>query len=89
VHFVLNVHFLTSELIQVRGEHASASWVMLQTSTFASGASHLNSARLTIEFRQEQSQWRMAHFVTENLFSRPVAFWNNSAELPVPNKNVG
>jgi len=88
VHFVLNVHFLTSELIRVRGEHASASWVMLQTSTFASGASHLNSARLTIEFRQEQGQWRMAHFVTENLFSRPVAFWNNSVELPVPNKNV-
>lgn len=88
VHFVLNVHFLTSELIKVRGERASASWVMLQASTFASGASHLNSARLTIEFRQEQDQWRIAHFVTENLFSRPVAFWNNAAELPVPAANV-
>lgn len=83
-HFALNVHFLTSELIQVQGDTARGSWVMLQTSTFASGASHLNSARLSIEFRQQQDTWRMAHFVTENLFSRPVTAWNDSAQLPVP-----
>ena len=82
--FALNVHFLTSELIQVQGEPARGSWVMLQTSTFASGASHLNIARLSIEFRQQQGTWRMAHFVTENLFSRPVTAWNDSAQLPVP-----
>ncbi|NBA93363.1 nuclear transport factor 2 family protein [Pseudomonas sp. R5(2019)] len=85
-HFALNVHFLTCELIQVQGDQASASWVMLQTSTFASGASHLNSARLTVTFRQEAGHWRMAHFQTENLFSRPVSRWNSSAELPVPNR---
>ncbi|MDQ3203707.1 MAG: nuclear transport factor 2 family protein [Pseudomonadota bacterium] len=85
-HFALNVHFLASELIQVSGGVAQGSWVMLQTSTFASGASHLNSARLTVEFAQEQGQWRMAHFQTENLFSRPVDTWNSDANLPVPDK---
>jgi len=83
-HFALNVHFLTSELIRVQGDAADGSWVMLQTSTFADGASHLNSARLTVTFREEQGVWRMAHFQTENLFSRPVSHWNSSAALPVP-----
>lgn len=83
-HFSLNVHFLTSELIQVAGNTAQGSWVMLQTSTFASGASHLNSARLSVRFAREQGQWRMAHFQTENLFSRPVDTWNSAAHLPVP-----
>lgn len=83
-HFALNVHFLCSELIHVEGDKASGSWVMLQTSTFASGASHLNAARLTVRFREEEGAWRMAHFQTENLFSRPVDTWNSSAHLPVP-----
>lgn len=83
-HFALNVHFLCSELIHVEGDEASGSWVMLQTSTFASGASHLNAARLTVKFREEEGTWRMAHFQTENLFSRPVDTWNSSAHLPVP-----
>ncbi|EZH81760.1 polyketide cyclase [Ectopseudomonas composti] len=85
-HFALNVHFLCSELIRVEGEEASGSWVMLQTSTFASGASHLNAARLTVRFREEQGVWRMAHFQTENLFGRPVEAWNSDAHLPVPGK---
>jgi hypothetical protein len=83
-HFALNVHFLTSELIRVQGDSGEGCWVMLQTSTFASGASHLNSARLTVRFAREQGQWRMAHFQTENLFSRPVDRWNSDAHLPVP-----
>ena len=83
-HFALNVHFLTSELIEVDAEGATGTWVMLQTSTFASGASHLNAARLTLRFAEEEGQWRMAHFQTENLFSRPVTAWNDTAELPVP-----
>jgi hypothetical protein len=65
---------------------ASGSWVMLQTSTFASGASHLNAARLTVRFAEENGQWRMAHFQTENLFSRPVDAWNSEAALPVPSR---
>lgn len=83
-HFVLNVHFLTSELIRVGEDSADASWVMLQTSTFASGASHLNSARLTVRFAEDGGAWRIAHFQTENMFSRPVTAWNSSTELPVP-----
>ena len=83
-HFALNVHFLCSELIRVEGDEADGSWVMLQTSTFASGASHLNAARLTVRFREEEGTWRMAHFQTENLFGRPVDAWNSDAHLPVP-----
>ncbi|HZX17830.1 MAG TPA: nuclear transport factor 2 family protein [Pseudomonas sp.] len=83
-HFALNVHFLCSELICVEGDEASGSWVMLQTSTFATGASHLNAARLTVRFREEEGAWRMAHFQTENLFGRPVDAWNSDAHLPVP-----
>lgn len=85
-HFALNVHFLCSELIRVEGDEANGSWVMLQASTFASGASHLNAARLTVRFREEQGVWRMAHFQTENLFGRPVEAWNSDAHLPVPGK---
>ena len=84
-HFALNVHFLTSETICVEApDAATGTWVMLQTSTFAGGASHLNAARLTIDFAREGGVWRMAHFRTENLFSRPVEAWNASAALPVP-----
>lgn len=88
-HFALNVHFLTSELIRVNADSATGCWVMLQTSTFASGGSHLNSARLSVEFRQdaEDGVWRMSHFVTENLFSRPVDTWNSDAHLPVPDRS--
>ncbi|MNZ74258.1 SnoaL-like domain protein [compost metagenome] len=85
-HFALNVHFLCSELIRVEGTTASASWVMLQTSSFAAGGSHLNAARLTVTFREEDGVWRMAHFQTENLFGRPVEAWNSDAHLPVPGK---
>lgn len=84
-HFALNVHFLSSELIDVlSADRARGSWVMLQTSTFASGASHLNAARLTVDFALAEGAWRMAHFRTENLFSRPVAAWNQAQPLPVP-----
>lgn len=85
-HFALNVHFLASELIEVDGQGATGSWVMLQTSTFASGASHLNAARLSVCFAEEEGAWRMAHFQTENLFSRPVDAWNDDAHLPVPDR---
>jgi len=85
-HFALNVHFLASELIQVDSQTtASGSWVMLQTSTFSSGGSHLNAARLTVDFRCLDGAWCMTHFRTENLFSRPVDEWNATAVLPVPN----
>jgi len=72
----------------VRETDALGSWVMLQTSTFASGDSHLNAARLTVRFAEEQGAWRMAHFQTENLFGRPVSGWNSEAPLPVPPKTA-
>jgi hypothetical protein len=37
-HFSLNVHFLTSEKVDVRSEiEAEGTWVLLQTATFADG----------------------------------------------------
>lgn len=85
-HFALNVHFLTTEEITPTGpDTAQAHWVMLQTSTFASGASHLNAARLQLGMRRcADGQWRIATFETENLFSRPVSHWHSDAALPVP-----
>jgi hypothetical protein len=85
-HFAMNAHFLTSELIAVAEDLTSAtgSWLMLQTSTFQSGGAHLNAARLTVEFRPEEGNWRMARFETENIFSRPVDAWQDATPLPVP-----
>ncbi|HEY0834746.1 MAG TPA: nuclear transport factor 2 family protein [Azospirillum sp.] len=84
-HFRLNVHFLTGEEIAVDGAEAGGRWVMLQTSTFASGVSQLSSARLDVGFRREDEVWRIARFQTERLFSRPVAKpWDEAADLPVP-----
>ncbi|MDD0813686.1 nuclear transport factor 2 family protein [Curvibacter sp. HBC28] len=84
-HFALNVHFLCSELIEPEGDQARASWVMLQTSTFASGDSHLNAAELSLQLqRGADGRWRIALFETENLFSRPVSAWRDASALPVP-----
>lgn len=85
-HFGLNVHFLTSGEVTVEGAEAHGQWVLLQTSTFTSGASQLSSARLSVRFRRcGDGAWRMAHFQTRRLFSRPVADpWDAAADLPVP-----
>ena len=88
-HFALNAHFLCSERIDVASDatRAEASWVMLQTSTFASGASHLNAAQLSLDLALEGGDWRISCFETENLFSRPVDRWQDAAALPVPSRN--
>ena len=84
-HFAINAHFVSSEQIQVQAEHAQATWLMLQTSTFRDGRSHLNGAKLRVGFTQQaDGTWKIKHFQTENLFSRPVSFWHSDAELPVP-----
>jgi ketosteroid isomerase-like protein len=85
-HFALNVHFLCNEQVRATGlDQAVAQWVMLQTSTFSSGASHLNAARLNLQMaRCADGRWRIARFETENLFSRPVSGWQSESELPVP-----
>ena len=87
-HFALNVHFLTSELIELRTQtEGFGRWIMLQSSTFADGRSHLNAARLTVDFARDDGPgecWRMRHFRTENLFSRPVGAWMQAQPVPVP-----
>lgn len=87
-HFLMNAHFLSSEQIHVAGTTAKGSWLMLQTSTFNSLQSHLNAAKLTVQFNQNPNgQWQIKHFQTENIFSRPIDQWNSTAELPVPDAN--
>jgi hypothetical protein len=58
--------------------------MMLQTSTYRSGASDLRSARLTVGFEREGTSWRIKCFETENLFSRPVDRWDDPTPVPVP-----
>ncbi|HSV82675.1 MAG TPA: nuclear transport factor 2 family protein [Ramlibacter sp.] len=85
-HFALNVHFLGTEHIAMRGaESAVGHWLLQQASSFAAGGSHLTAARLTVDFVRQDGTWRMRHFRTENLFGRPVDAWNDAAPLPVPN----
>lgn len=84
-HFRLNAHFLSSERIASVGRgHAQGTWTMLQTSTFADGGSHLAAARLMVDFRAEGLHWRIAHFRTASLFSRPVTRWDGELPMPVP-----
>ncbi|OTG88992.1 nuclear transport factor 2 family protein [Acinetobacter sp. ANC 3832] len=86
-HFVMNAHFVSSEQIYVEDTQAKASWLMLQTSAFRDSRSHLNAAKLTVAFKQQQDgSWKIKHFQTENIFSRPVSHWNSTAELPVPSQ---
>jgi hypothetical protein len=70
-HFTMNTHFLTSEDIAVADNTADGRWIMLQLSTFADGHSSVLGARLRAQFSMEKSQWRIAHFRTENLFNAP------------------
>lgn len=50
-HFALNLHYLTSESIQVDGSAAAGQWIMQQISTYADQRSELFGTRLTIDFR--------------------------------------
>lgn len=84
-HFVMNAHFMSSEQIYIEKTDAHASWLMLQTSTFRDESSHLNAAKLTVKFKQQTNgTWKIKHFQTENIFSRPVTHWHSSAMLQVP-----
>jgi ketosteroid isomerase-like protein len=85
-HFALNVHFLTSEKVEVRSaSEAEGTWVLLQTATFADGRSQLGCALLNVRFRKEGGRWKIAHFCTTSRFNRPVQSpWDNPQPLPVP-----
>jgi ketosteroid isomerase-like protein len=83
-HFAMNAHFLSTETIAVDGDAAVGQWSMLQTSTYRDGRSDLRSAALTIHCTVEDGAWRIAHFITENLFSRDVDHWSDTAPISVP-----
>jgi hypothetical protein len=90
-HFTFNAHYLTSEKIQVSADTARGEWLMLQTSTYSTGASDLRSARLTVDFLRRAPSvphsavlWQISRFETENLFSRPVDRWDDPTPVLVP-----
>lgn len=84
-HFAMNGHYLSSEAIDVTDEgSATGRWMMLQVSTYRDGRSDFRSAALTIDCVVEDGAWRIARFVTENIFSRDVAPWNDEAAISVP-----
>ncbi|RQR45239.1 nuclear transport factor 2 family protein [Burkholderia sp. Bp9140] len=74
-HFTANLHFLTSESIDVGADHASARgrWVMLQASRHANGTAELIAARLTVDFApaEDGSAWLIRHFRTERVLDGP------------------
>ena len=74
-HFVTNVHFLTSEHIEVHGDIAKGRWIMLQASRYTDAGAELIAARLEIDFvpsvRDENHAWLIRHFRTERLFDAP------------------
>lgn len=82
---VLNVHYLTSEQIHVRGDEADGQWVHCQPWIFSDGSSLLRSSRLNNLFRKQDGVWKIARTRTENLFVAPLtAGWAES----VPEKSV-
>jgi hypothetical protein len=85
-HFALNAHYLSSEDMDVSDRSVTGRWMMLQVSTYQDGRSDLRSAALTIDFAVEGGRWRIARFVTENIFSRDVGPWNDEAPISVPDQ---
>ncbi len=75
-HFATNVHFLTSEHIEVHGKTAKGRWIMLQASGYVDEKAELIAARLEVDFAtspQDETVWLIQHFRTERLFDAP---WN-------------
>ncbi|MDR0193307.1 nuclear transport factor 2 family protein [Pseudomonas yamanorum] len=68
-HFALNLHYLTSESIQMDGNTAAGQWIMQQISAYADQRSELFGTRLTIDFRRVDGTWLIAHFRTQRLFN--------------------
>ncbi|MFM0716295.1 nuclear transport factor 2 family protein [Paraburkholderia strydomiana] len=82
-HFSVNVHFLTSETIDVRGAAAKGRWIMLQASGYVDAPAELISARLEVDFAPADNgrDWLITHFRTERLFDAP---WQVTARTPNP-----
>ena len=69
---VLNVHYLTTEHIEVDGDEATGHWVHIQPWIFADGSSLLRSSRLYNKFRRVGGAWKIARTRTENVFVAPL-----------------
>lgn len=82
-HFSVNVHFLTSETIDVRDASAKGRWIMLQTSGYVDAPAELISARLEVDFAPAGNgrDWLITHFRTERLFDAP---WQVNARNTKP-----
>ncbi|AET89222.1 hypothetical protein BYI23_A013840 [Burkholderia sp. YI23] len=73
-HFATNVHFLTSEHIDVQGDTAKGRWIMLQASGYVDAKAELTAARLEVDFTPSPHRddvWLIRHFRTERLFDAP------------------
>ncbi|MDR0245009.1 MAG: nuclear transport factor 2 family protein [Burkholderia sp.] len=74
-HFSANLHFLTSESIEIAAGNASARgrWIMLQASRYADGSAELIVARLTVDFAPAArgAAWLIRHFRTERVLDGP------------------
>lgn len=74
-HFTVNVHFLTSESIDVDIAHARAKghWILMQASGYVDAPAELISARLEVDFAPAANgrEWLISHFRTERLFDAP------------------
>ncbi|RQR22571.1 nuclear transport factor 2 family protein [Burkholderia sp. Bp9143] len=74
-HFAANLHFLTSESIDIGADHVTARgrWIMLQASRHADGTAELIAARLTIDFApaDDGATWLIRHFRTERVLDGP------------------
>ncbi|MCP9320600.1 nuclear transport factor 2 family protein [Acetobacter persici] len=76
---LLNVHYLTSEQIHVKGDTADGQWVHCQPWIFKNGSSLLRSSRLNNLFRKEGGVWKISRTRTENVFIAPLtAGWAES-----------
>jgi len=69
---LFNVHYLTSEYIEVDGEEATGQWVHCQPWIFSDGTSLLRSSRLNNRFRCVDGTWKIARTRTENVFVAPL-----------------
>lgn len=74
-HFSANLHFLTSESIEVDAANTTARgrWIMLQASCYSGGTAELIAARLTVDFAPaaDGSTWLIRHFRTERVLDGP------------------
>lgn len=88
-HFAMTGHFFGAEDIAVEGSAAHGNWMMLQTSDYADGRSDFRAARITMRLAFDGARWRIAHFLTQNVFSRQVERWNDDLSIPVPEGGSG